>query len=314
MQKTDQTHFDHRTKIIKKASWLGIVGNTFLSVIKIWVGFTSGSLAVVGDGIDSSTDIFTSFITLITARVSSKPPDSQHPYGHERAETIASKVLSLVIFFAGGQLCFNAIQQLIRQSAVEIPAPMALYVTLISIIGKIGLAWNKFRAGKRAQSSMLIADAKNMRNDVFISSTVFAGLFFTIVLRIPVLDPIIAFGVGIWILKVAWGIFWESSRELMDGMEDTQLYQQLFAIIEPIEGAHHPHKVRIRKLGFKYTIDMDLEVDGNLTVKKAHEIAKTVEKQVMMQMNNIYDVMVHIEPLGNVENEQYGVSYKDVGV
>ncbi len=279
--------------------------------MKIIAGLISGSLAVVGDGIDSSTDILTSVITLITARVSSKPPDKHHPYGHERAETVAAKVLSFIIFFAGGQLCVSSIQTMISGVSREIPSILALFATSISIVGKIGLAIYKFRAGQKTKSSMLIADAKNMRNDVLISSSIFTGLLFTIVLKVPILDPIIALGVGIWILKTAWGIFWESSRELMDGMSDLEMYQKLFSIIQPIHGAAHPHKVRIRKFGFKYVVDLDLEVDGSLTVRQAHEISKNVEQALIQQMERVSEVMVHIEPLGNVEDEPYGISSRD---
>ncbi len=300
-----------RTRIIANASWAGIIGNGILAAMKIIAGLISGSLAVVGDGIDSSTDILTSVITLITARVSSKPPDKHHPYGHERAETVAAKVLSFVIFFAGGQLCVSSIQTITSGVSREIPSILALYATSISIVGKIGLALYKFQAGKKTKSSMLIADAKNMRNDVLISSTVFTGLLFTIVLKAPILDPIIALCVGIWILKTAWGIFWESSRELMDGMSDLQMYQKLFSIIKPIHGAVHPHKVRIRKFGFKYVVDLDLEVDGSLTVRQAHEISKKVEQALIQQMEYVSEVMVHIEPVGNVEEEPYGISSKD---
>jgi len=102
-----------REREITNASWVGIFGNSFLSVLKISAGFISGSLAVVADGIDSSTDIITSVITLITARFLAKPPDKKYPYGYGKADTIATKVLSFIIFFAGAQLFISTIRKII---------------------------------------------------------------------------------------------------------------------------------------------------------------------------------------------------------
>ena len=102
-----------REQEIKKASWVGIFGNAFLSFMKIVAGFISGSLAVVADGVDSSSDIITSVITLITARILTKPPNKKYPYGYEKADTIATKLLSFIIFFAGAQLFIATIRKLI---------------------------------------------------------------------------------------------------------------------------------------------------------------------------------------------------------
>ncbi len=125
-----------RTKEIVKASWISIGGNTVLAILKISIGTLSGSLAVISDGIDSITDILVSFVTLFTSKIISKPPDKEHPYGHARAETIATKILSFIIFFAGSQLIFTAIKHFIGDDIREIPSITAIYVTIFSICGK----------------------------------------------------------------------------------------------------------------------------------------------------------------------------------
>lgn len=297
-----------RTKEIKTASWIGIIGNTILAILKIVIGFISGSMAVIGDGIDTATDVVTYFITLIAARIMNKPPNYRFAYGYNRAEAVATKALSFVIFFAGAQLFLSTITSIIKNVPHEMPSFIAIYVTIFSIVSKAIMAIYQFHVGKKIQSNMLIANAKNMRNDILISSSVLTGLVFTQVLHLPVLDLITALAVSIWIMKIAFGIFMETSRELMDGIDDTNLYYKIFDAVEDIEGASNPHKVRIRRHSNMYTIALDIEVDGNKSIFEGHRIAREVEIKIMERIENIYDVMVHTEPTGNIEKEKFGVS------
>jgi len=297
-----------RNNKIRTASWVGIIGNTILAIAKIVIGFISGSLAVIGDGIDTATDIVTYFITLIAAKIMNKPPNYRFPYGYSRAEAVATKVLSFVIFFAGAQLFYTTLVRLIKNEATEIPSMLAIYVTLFSIASKAAMAIYQFAVGRKIQSNMLIANAKNMRNDILISSSVLVGLFFTLILKMPVLDLVTALLVSIWIMKVAFGIFMETSRELMDGIDDESLYYKIFDAVEEVKGASNPHKVRIRRHSNMFTIALDVEVDGSKTIFEGHLIAKKVENNIKDRIENIYDVMVHTEPTGNVEKEKFGLS------
>ena len=125
----------------------------------------AGSMAVVADGIDSASDILTSVITLITAHIMSRPPDIRYPYGYERADTIASKALSFVIFFAGAQLAISSVTKLIEGGSSEVPSLFAVWVIIASIVGKLLLALYQFKVGKKTGSSMLVANARNMQSD-----------------------------------------------------------------------------------------------------------------------------------------------------
>ena len=216
---------EDRKKEIIKASWTSIIGNAVLSVLKIVFGIIAGSLAVVGDGIDSASDVVTSFITLLTARILAKPPDIKYPYGYERADTIAAKALSFVIFFAGAQLGISTVMRIIENQPRSLPLTLAIYITVVSIVGKIMLAVYLYRIGKKQQSSMLIANAKNMQNDVIISLAVLAGLFFTFILRLPIVDTITALAVSLWVMKTAFEIFKQTNLELMDGIKNPSVYR-----------------------------------------------------------------------------------------
>jgi len=283
-----------------------------LALLKITAGLKAGSLAVFGDGIDSTTDIVASGITLFAARIIAKPPDREHPYGHFRAETIATKTLSFIIFFVGAQLALSTIRRLISGQHGGVPEIAALYAAGISIIGKIALTVLLVRSGKKLDSSMLRANGKNMQNDILISAGVLVGVLITQVFRLPLLDSIVALLISLWIMRTAFTIFMESNLELMDGIGDQTIYTAIFKAVDEISGAVNPHRTRVRRLGNMYIIDLDIEVDGNKSVTEAHGIAVQVEQTIKQRVDNVYDIMVHVEPRGNIEvNERFGITDLD---
>ena len=304
---------DHQAKTIVRASWVGVAGNAILSLLKIIVGIISGSLAVIADGIDSASDIITSLITLFTARILTRPPNIKYPYGYLKADTIATKALAFVILFAGAQLAISTIRNLIAGTERDIPEMLAIYVTLLSIAGKFFLARHQLHKGKQANSEMLKANAKNRQNDVLISVWVLAGLIFTFILEMPVLDSVTALVVSIWILKVGFQIFMQTNRDLMDANTDPALYNKVFSAVDRINGAQNPHRLRIRKIGNYFMIAFDIEVDGDIPTRQAHEICIKVEESIRQDIKNVFDIMIHMEPAGfEHEEEVYGVNADDL--
>jgi len=303
---------DRQANIVR-ASWVSIIGNAILSVSKISIGLYAGSLAVVGDGIESASDIIISVITLITAHVLSKPPNIKFPYGYEKADTIATKVLSFIIFFAGAQLAISTASRLLDETVREVPSMMAIYITIFSIAGKLFLSYYQYRIGKKVESAMLLANAKNMQNDVIISVSVLVGLIFTFIFKMPVIDTITALVVSIWIMFTAYRIFMQTNVELMDGIEDPGIYNEIFKSIASVPDAHNPHRVRIRKIGHRFMIGIDIEVEGSKTVNEAHLIAHEVERKIRENIKNVYDIVIHTEPLGIIDNdEKFGVSNHEI--
>jgi len=298
-----------REGTIIKASRIAIWGNGFLAVAKIVVGVLAGSMAVVADGIDSGSDILTSVITLITAHIIAHPPDPKYPYGYKKADTVATKLLAFIIFFAGAQLAISAMGSLIHPAERNIPGMISIYVIIISIIGKQLLATYLKKVGKEVESTMLIANSKNMQSDVVISASVLVGLAFTFILKMPILDTITALIVSVWIMIVAFKIFMSTNRELMDGIEDTEIYRTIIDTVKLVEGAQNPHRIRVRKIANLCEVTLDVEIDGDLSLSEAHEIASCIEGELKRKIPRIYDVIIHTEPIGNVEpDEVYGVS------
>ena len=298
-----------REKKIVFASKVSIGGNAFLSVLKIVIGIIAGSLAVIADGIDSVSDIITSIITLYTAYIVAKPPDKRYPYGYYKADTIATKVLAFIIFFAGAQLALLSVRRLIYNQPAVIPDNIAIYIIVISIIGKLLLSVYLRRVGKEVESAMLIANARNMQNDVVISFSVLLGLILTFIFKMPIIDVIAALMVSVYIMFIAFRIFMQTNRDLMDGVDDEEIYKKIIDQVKSVKGATNPHRIRVRKMAHLYIIALDIEVDGTLPLKEAHNLSTLVEKNIKQNIKNVYDVLVHVEPFGNRETDEvFGMS------
>jgi cation diffusion facilitator family transporter len=303
-----------RIKRIKVASWVGIAGNAFLAIFKISAGIIAGSLSVVADGVDSSGDVLISMMTLIIAYLLTRPPNLKFPYGYGKAEPNATIALAFIIFFAGAQLGIMAIKKLIAGTVTEMPGKFALIAIIVSIISKFLLARYQLYVGKKAKSSMLVANSKNMQGDVIISSSVLVGLVLTQVFKLPFLDSIVALFVSIWVIWVAIKIFIETNLELMDGNIERKIYERVFEIVESVPEVRNPHRMRIRRAGHKLMINIDIELDGEMTLHHAHEVSHIVEKQIREGLeNDVFDVILHIEPFGDeIQEEELGISRKEL--
>jgi cation diffusion facilitator family transporter len=155
---------------------------------------------------------------------------------------------------------------------------------------------------------MLKANAKNMAADVLTSVGVLIGLGATILFHIRIIDLIAAILVGLWVIKNAVGIFLETNTELMDGAASDESYRLLFEAVHSVPGVRNPHRTRMRRIAGFWDIDLDIEVDPSLTITQAHEIANKVETAVKARIEHIFDIMVHVEPAGNKQDESFGLT------
>ena len=299
-----------KASLIRTASLVALIGNLALAATKIITGIFANSLALVGAGIDTSVDVLIAIMSLVVARIIARPADEDHPWGHGRAETVATALLSFILFFAGAQLIFSSGRDIIFGAEREVPELSALIVTIISIAVKLLLAWSQYFLGKKADSSILKANAKNMSADVLLSGGVLIGIGLSKLFDIAVIDSWAALLVGLWVIKSALGIFLEANTELMDGGSNREYYRQVFNAVNSVGQTLKPHRVRMRRIAGMWDIDIDIEVKPDLTITEAHKIAFNVEKAIKAQVENVYDIMVHVEPEGNWEQEGYGLSEK----
>lgn len=311
-----QPHTVDRTRIVRSASFIALAGNVLLCAVKLTAGFITGSLAVLGDGLDTATDVGIAIMAVIVSFVINKPSDTHYPWGRQRAETVASLVLAFIIMLAGIQLCIAAMNRLIQVyggAVLPMPQRIALLATSASIIGKLLLALNQYLLGKKANSLMILANARNMVNDIIISSSVLIGCILSILLHAPYLDPVIALLVSFWIMKSAVTLFIELNVELMDGNTNEKLYEELFKAVATVPEARNPHRARIRKMANLWDINLDIEVDGAMSVNEAHIIAEKITLEIKERIGNVYDVVLHVEPYNSNRNEEsYGLSLKDL--
>jgi cation diffusion facilitator family transporter len=299
---------DNKTNDIRVAAIIALAGNSVLAVLKISAGIFSKSNALIGDGIDSSADVLISIITLFIVKVISKPADAKHPWGHGRAETVATAFLSFIIFFMGAQLIINSASNLFSGEQHIESSAVAIIVTLISIIGKILLALSQYILGKRADSTMIKANAKNMAGDVLTSCSVMVGLTISIFMGSTYADTIIAMLIGVWIIKTAVGIFLEANLELMDGNINIGPYRVIVDAVNAVEGASNPHRARIRRIAGFWDINFDIDVDPKCAVSEAHSIASQVECEIKQRLEDVFDIMIHVEPRGDTTDEMFGLS------
>jgi len=303
-----------KIKTIRLAAIIAIVGNGALASMKIIVGLVSNSGALVGAGIDSSTDVFISIITLAIVRIMSKPADAEHPWGHGRVEAVATVMLAFVIFFAGAQLIFSSAANIFGETNFA-PSALAIVVSIVSIICKLALALSQDFLGKRADSAMIRANAKNMASDVLVSAGVLIGLVISTITGTLITDSIIAILIGLWIIRTAVSIFLEANHELMDGISNMEKYRFVIDAVNAVEGASKPHRLRMRRLSGFWDIDIDIEVDPNLTVAQAHVIASKVEEEIKQRLENVFDIVIHVEPEGDsTPNEAFGLSEDEISM
>jgi cation diffusion facilitator family transporter len=256
------------------------------------MGYITGSEALTADGINNTTDIIVSLAVLIGLRISRKPPDHDHPYGHMRAETIASLVASFIMFAAGVQVIIQSAQSFMA-GGLAAPSLVAAWVSLFSAACMWGVYTYNSRLARRINNQSLMAAAKDNRSDAFVSIGAAAGIIGAS-LGFPILDSIAAFLVGIVICKTAWDIFSDATHALTDGFDDKKL-NVFKETVRETPGVKGIRDIRARVHGSNVLLDVVIEVSAELSVEQSHVISDEVEER-MHKKHKIENVHVHIEP------------------
>ncbi|MEK4486409.1 cation diffusion facilitator family transporter [Psychrobacillus sp. FSL H8-0484] len=279
-------------KLGERGAIISIIAYICLSIMKLVVGYMSDSAALKADGLNNTTDIIASIAVLVGLRLSQRPPDKDHGYGHWKSETIASMIASFIMLAVGIQVLTDAISSMFEGNK-ETPNIIAAYVGIFSaVVMYFVYRYNKKLATK-INSKAVMAAAKDNISDAWVSIGTAAGILGS-QLNMPWLDTITAIIVGLLICKTAWDIFKEASHELSDGfdVDKIELYRN---VIQKVEGIKGIKKIKGRNYGNNEVIDVVILVNSTLDIKEAHDIATHVEK-VMMKDYGVYDVHVHVEP------------------
>ncbi|QYR23972.1 cation diffusion facilitator family transporter [Paenibacillus sp. sptzw28] len=281
----------------EKGAWVSIGAYIVLSGCKLAAGYGFASAALVADGFNNLTDIIASTAVLIGLRISQKPPDEDHPYGHFRAETIAALIASFIMATVGLQVLISAVQSLFAGDRAA-PGLLSVWVALGSAVAMAGVYLYNRRLAKRINNHALMAAAKDNLSDALVSVGAAVGIIGAR-LGMPWLDPVAALAVGLIICKTAWEIFYSSTHALTDGFNQKDL-RSLRGTIEHTKGVRSIKDIKARVHGSNVLIDVVVQVDPNLSLVESHRISDEIERR-MERKHNIMSVHVHVEPLGLIE-------------
>lgn len=277
-----------------KSSLIGIGCNMALALFKCLAGMIGHSFALVADGIESISDVFSSSIVYLGLRYAIKPPDKEHPYGHGKAEPVAAVIVSLALIVAAILIAAGSIQRI--RTPHPLPEAYTLWVLLAVVGVKVLLTRYVSSVGEGIDSSAVRNDAWHHFSDAITSAFVFVGISVALWTRNAAADDWAALCASAVILFNAWRQIRSPFGELLDTAPAPQLEQEVRAVASSVPGVIGLDKCFVRKVGFRYYVDLHVVVGGNLTVREGHKIAHEVKNAVLRHTPRIAEVLVHVEP------------------
>ncbi len=285
------------SKAIKTTYW-SIAGNALLAIIKFITGIFGNSYALIADAIESTTDIFASFLVLVGLRYASRPADKNHPYGHGKAEPLITFVVVLFLIISAFVIAHESIQHIITPH--KVPKPYTLIVLgVIIVVKEIFYRFIK-RRGTETGSTALVADAWHHRSDAITSFTAFIGISIALIFGegFESADDWAALVASGFIIYNAFLIFRPALGEIMDEHQYEDLVEEIRSEALNVPGILDTEKCYVRKLGMVYHVDLHAIVNADITVRKGHDISHKLKDHLKSKFPEISDVLIHIEPEG----------------
>lgn len=296
---TEQTHL--REREIYRVTWIGFFVNLILSVGKLFAGLWGHSAAMVADAIHSASDFATDLVVLLFVRISSRPRDEDHDYGHGKYETLATLIIGLALAAVGVKLLWNgclSIRDFLHGRLPEQPGQIALWAALVSIVVKELLYRYTVRVGRRVDSPSVVANAWHHRSDALSSIGTLLGIgcayFFGGVWRLA--DPVAAIIVALLILFVAGKLAKTGLDELLEKSLPHEEEAKILALITADPAVSSPHNLRTRRVGQNISIEAHIRVDGGMTVADSHHLTVEIERRLRAAYGEGTMVSIHVEP------------------
>lgn len=289
------------TRSIIIATWIGIIVNTLLTLLKGVGGVLSGSRALLADALHSASDIVGSIVILFAVKVAVKPPDEEHPYGHGKAENVGSIIIALLLIVVGIEISISSARVFFGELPTA-PGKLAFIIIIISILVKEALFYYKLYLGKKYKSTALISEAWHHRSDALSSLAALIGVgaaIFGEFIGWPLLvygDAVAGIVVSLIVIRIGYKLAKESFVIMMEKVlsnEETQTYQNT---VHAIDGVLRIDQMLARTHGSYVIIDIKVSVDPYISVKEGHDIATKVKRKLIEDHNDIEDVLVHINP------------------
>lgn len=283
-----------KTRLAQRVTLIGMALDIALGIIKVIVGSLSHSVALVADGIHSFSDAITDIMVLLITRYSRQEPDEEHPYGHERFETLGTIFLGSTLIAIAGAMAWDSIIRLFSDSsAVDVGWP-ALLAAIASILGKEWIFRYTLKTAKKIKSNLLIANAWHSRSDAISSIVVLIALLGS-GLGLPWLDAVAACIVGFLIAKIGWQLAWDSIKVLVDTAPSPEETKQFYDVILSTDGVKSVHSLRCRHMGDELLLDVHLQVAPSISVSEGHQIGLVVCRRLRKKFEHIKDITYHID-------------------
>lgn len=289
--------FEMEQKTAMKISMVSIVGNILLSLFKALAGIVANSGAMISDAIHSASDVFSTIVVIIGIRISGKDSDREHPYGHERMECVAAILLATILAATGLFIGWSAVEKITIQeeSALAVPGILALVAAVVSIAVKEAMFWYTRAGAKKIDSGALMADAWHHRSDALSSIGALVGIVGAR-MGYPILDAIASLVICIFIEKAAINIFKDAINKMVDKACDDETEHEMYECVMKNENVRGVDLLRTRTFGNKIYVDIEIRVDGKLTLWEAHAIAESVHDSVETEFSKVKHIMVHVNP------------------
>ena len=296
-----------RTRKIYRATWIGMVVNIALSLLKLAAGILGRSGAMIADAVHSISDLATDVIVLIFARISSKPEDAGHNYGHGKYETLASILISLTLIAVGGGILADSIRNIRLVLTGEIigrPGAIALIAAAISIVAKEVLYRYTVRVGRQTDSPSVVANAWHHRSDALSSLGTLLGIGCAYFLgdKWRIADPVAALAVSVFIFKIAFDLIRDGVEELLERALPPQTERRILDIVASEPGVHEPHNLRTRRIGTVLAMEVHIRVDGRMSVARSHSLTVEIERRLKQEFGPETLVSIHVEPLKTADD------------
>jgi len=290
-------------KVANRVSVITIIENIILSVVKLLAGIFANSSAMISDAIHSASDVFSTFVVIIGIKLSSKGPDKEHPYGHERLECVAAIILAIVLFITGLGIGVGAVRNILsgNYGDLQVPGMLALIVAIVSIVVKEAMYWYTRYYAKKIDSGALMADAWHHRSDAFSSIGALIGIG-AARLGFPIMDSIASLVIFIFIAKASYDIFKDAMDKMVDHSCDDETEKQLYECVLNNEDVLGIDLLQTRIFGNKIYVDVEILVDGEYTLQKAHDIAEEVHNNIELSFPKVKHIMVHVNPAKTEKN------------
>jgi len=281
----------------ERVSLVGIAANLLLTAFKLVAGLTAHSSAMVSDAVHSASDVLSGIIVIVGVRIAGKASDREHPYGHERYECVAAILLAVILAATGFSIAAGAFRALVAMPGTELVVPglLALAAAVVSIVSKEGLFWYTRKAAERLDSPALMASAWDHRADALSSIGALLGIAGAR-MGFAVADPLASLVICVFIGKAALDIFRDAVDKMVDRACDETYEQALRSRALETEGVASVDLLQTRAFGSRLYVEMEISVDGELTLRRAHEIAEAVHDGIERDFPKVKHIMIHVNP------------------